>query len=332
MAISADYSIGTVKETTYKTYVAPTRFAEPVEPGFDWNKSIKQGVGLRNGARVARSARRAYTSGEGKGAFTQECLSKGMGLDFEACLGAGVSTLVAGATYQHLFTLGDSPASRTVQERMIRADGTVDAMTWLGAMVESWELTFANDEIAMLKQNFDIGDYSTAQAAVTPTYVTTPSLYHWANASISTGTLTAPTTIALASAVTATANIRGGSVTVNNNLQTDRQNAGGGGRKAKPTMGLREISGSLDIEYDSVTWRDLMLTDGAATLLVQFTAGALSTGVETLQLVLPEIKIDTELPKPNGTELARQSVTFSGLENTSAQNLWVVMRTSDVAL
>jgi hypothetical protein len=67
-------------------------------------------------------------------------------------------------------------------------------------------------------------------------------------------------------------------------------------------------------------------------LVLTFTGAALSTGVETLQVVIPEIKFDSELPKTNGTDLIIQGMKFQGLENLTNPLVYVATRTSDTAL
>jgi hypothetical protein len=139
---------------------------------------------------------------------------------------------------------------------------------------------------------------------------------------------------ALASSITSVADVRGGSISVNNNT-TKRPNFVGTGRaNAQPTIGLHDITGKLDIEYDSTTFRDAFLAETPLNLIINFvTATALSTGVETLQVIIPEIKFDGELPTDNGTDLIIQNMSFTGLDNlTAAQPIWVVMRTADTAL
>lgn len=333
MASTQDSSIGIVTESTYKTYVAPTRWYEFTDESLDWEKSIKQGVGLRVGSRVARSGRRVVTTAQGAGDFTVEATSKGMGLLWQAALGSGSSTLVSGSTYQQVFTLGDTPSSLTVQKGLVRADGTVDAYSYTGCMVSGWEFSAPNDDIATLQVSLDAGDLSTAQTYAAPSYASSPSLFHFAGATLSTGTLTAPTTTTLASGSSTLANVRNVSVSVNNNIAGDRYNFGGSGRKDKPTLGLREITGSLDVEYASATFRDAVINDTAMALILTFTASALSTGSETLQVVLPEIKFDSTLPQANGTDLIVSSLSFQVLDNlTAAQPIWVVHRTADTAL
>lgn len=333
MASTQDCSIGIGVESTYGTGVTPTRWFEYIDESLDFNKNIKQGAGLRVGARVDRSARRVVTTADAGGDFSAECTSKGMGLLWQACLGSGVSTLVSGSTFQQVFTLADAPSSLTVQKGLPQLGGTVDAYTFLGCMVNGFELTFANDDILKLKATVDAKDITTGTAYTAPSYATTPNLFQFANATLQTGALTAPTATALAAGGTPVADVRGGSCAVAHNMKTDRFNIGGAGRKAKPTVGKRGITGKLDIEYDSTTFRDAYLGDTPINLVLTYTAGALSTGVETLQLVIPEIKFDSELPKTNGTDLILQGMSFTGLDNlTAAQPIWVVVRTADSAL
>ena len=332
MATTQDNTLGIVAESTYKTFVAPTRFYEMTGESLTWNKQIKQGMGLRVGSRVARAARRTYVAGDGNGDFTVEAVSKGMGLLWQACLGSGVSTLVGGTTYQHNFTLGDTLPSLTTQVGIVQAGGTVDAYSWLGCTVGQWEFDFPNADIASLKTTLDIGDIATAQTYATPSYPTAPTLYQFANGSISTGAITPATTTTMPTAATPTANIRGGTLTVSNALTQDRYNFGGAGRKRQPTVGLRAITGTLEIEYDSTTYRDLILNDGALTLLINYTGAALSTGTEQLSVLVSSVRLEGALPQPNGTDLIRQSVTFTGLDDQINPPVAVYMRTADAVL
>lgn len=335
MVSTQDCSIGTIDEVTYKTSPgAVTRWLEYVDESLDWKKNVKQGKGLRVGGRVARSGRRVVPTADGGGDISMECTSKGMGVWWNRLLGANTYTLVSGTTWQGVFTLGDTLPSFVTQKGLPELGGTVDAATFLGCTIDSFELDFVNADILGLKATIDAGDLTTATAYAAPSYSATPSLFHFGQAALSTGTLTAPTTVALGSALTPVADVRGGTLVVKHNTKQDRFNISGVGRKAKPTVGLRDISGKLDIEYDSTTFRDAMIADTPISLVLTYTTGtALSVGNETLQIILPEIKFDSELPKTNGTDLIVQSMAFTVLDNlTAAQPIWIVTRSSDAAL
>ena len=171
------------------------------------------------------------------------------GLLWQLAVGSGTSTLVSAGLYQQVFTLADVPSSATIQKGIPRADGAVDAYTFLGCMVESLTIDCPNADVVKVKTSWNAKDVTTATAYTAPSYPTAPALFTFAHGAIYSGTLTAPTTTALGSATTAVAGIRSGSVTLKHNLATDRYNCGGGGRKEKLIPGLREISGSLVAEY-----------------------------------------------------------------------------------
>lgn len=329
MTTFQDCSIGFVNEVTYKTFVTPTRFLEFTEESLQWDKNVKQGTGLRVGGRVARSGRRVVPTAAGSGDFTVELPTKGMGLLWQAAMGTGASTVVAGPLYQQVFTLGDAPNSLTVQKGIPRVNGTVDAYTFLGSMISEFEIDCPNEDIVTASFSVDAGDLTTAQAYATPSY-SNPNLFHFAQGVVAlNGTLTPPTSTALASVASpATASIRALNLKVTHNLTDDRYNFGGAGRKDKPTVGIREITGRVTAEYDQTTFRDAFLSDSSVVLLATFTSGT-----DVFQIVLPEVRLDGELPETNDGELITVDHDFSVLDNlTAAQPLWLVTRTADTAL
>jgi hypothetical protein len=334
MTSTQDCSIGIVPEVTYKTPVTVSRWYEYTDESLDFRKSVKQGLGLRVGGRVARSTKRVVPTADGGGDFSVEACAKGLGLLLQACMGAGTSTLVSAATYQENFTFADSPFPFTLQKGLPQAGGTVDAYTFAGCVVSQFDFDFPNGDIVKLKATVDAADMATATAYAAPSYPADPNnLFHFAGGAITTGTFTAPTPTTMASSGTTLANVRGGSLSVNHNIKGDRYNLGGAGRKTKPTNGLRAITGKIDVEYTDATFRDAYLADTPMTLILTYTAGALGVGLETLQIAIPEVKFDGELAKTNGTDLIVQSMSFQGLDNlVAAQPLYISMRTADIAL
>lgn len=335
MGTPADCSINVVQESTYGTYVAPTRALEFTDESLDWKPKRTQGQGLRASSRVPRSGRRVTTSVAGDGSLTVEACTKGLGLLLDSALGTSVVTLVSGTTYQHNFTLGDTPKSLTIQKTIPEAGGTLDPFSFLGCMVDSWTLSIDNDGIATFDFDFDIRDLDTAQTFAALSYAASTDLYHWAQAAFMVGgTLTAPTTTALATGATAATNIRSFEVSVKNNLTTDRFNGGGAGKKSKPTVGIREITGKFVAEYDATTYRAAYIADTELPFAVTLTSSAtLSTGTATLQCALPAIKLDAGIPMANNGDLITVEHSFTALDNlVAAQPIYVSLRTADAAI
>lgn len=327
MTTPQDCSVGLGVESVYGTAVARTRWFEFLDESFNFVKNVKQGVGLRVGSRVARSGRRVVASAEGSGDLTIEAVTKGLGLLWQLGLGSGTSTLVSAGRYQQVFTLGDVMPSATIQKGIPRADGTVDAYTFTGCMVESLTIDCPNADNVKVKTSWNAKDMTTGTAYTAPSYATGPSVFTFAHGAVYSGALTAPTATALGSAATPVASIRSGSITIKHNLKTDRYNCGGGGRKEKPFAGIREISGSLVAEYADVAFRDAIVNDTSMTLVKTFTAGA-----DVLQIVIPDVRFDGDIVKAS-TDLAMQDIKWTGLDGlTAAQPIWIVCRTADTAL
>jgi hypothetical protein len=336
MASFQDASIGFVPEVTFGTPVTPmTRWLEYVSESFDFNKVIKQGQGLRVGSRVGRSARRVVVTSDAGGDVVIEATSKGMGTWLQNLIGSATSTLVSGTMYQQVFTLADVMPMFTLQRGLPRVDGTVAAHTFSGCTASSVEFDFTNADLVKIKATIDARSLSTVAAYTTPTYASGATLFSFAGATITTGALTAPTTTTLASSPTSLAMVRGGSVKIDHKLKGDRYNAGAAGLKSRQPVGLRDISGKLTIEHDN-TFDFVGAIQNQTPMNLIFTwvtTVVLSAGVETLQLVIPEVKLDGSLPQTNGTDLITHDVTFQGLDNlTAAQPVWVVIHTSDSAL
>jgi hypothetical protein len=267
-----------------------------------------------------------------------ELASKGFGLLLQSAMGVGTSTLVSGTTYQQLFTPSVSATlpKLTLQKGVVRTDGTVDPYTYTGVTVDAFEINCPNGDIVSMKFTLDAKDLATATAYTAPSYPAAPvQLFNFAGGSITVGgAVTVPTTTALASGGTAVANVRDFNLKVDNVLKTDRFNFGGGGKKSQPTLGMSLGTGSMTIEYDSSTIRDAYIADTPLTLTLTFvTPQALSVGVETFQIVIPEIKLNGDIPNPNGTDMVVLTVPFDVLDNlTAAFPLYLAMRTADNAL
>jgi hypothetical protein len=338
MASVLDAQFGVKAETVYGTPVAAVdRFYE-LNPGdgFDYRPNRVQGTGMRVNAIGPRSNRRVTPNGDYGGTFNLEVLSKSFGVLWNlACGGTATNTLVSGTTYQVVHTLGGvlKPFTAQLGVPRVQSDGSavIDAFTALGCTLPSWGLSMDNSDILKMTLDVDARTMTTATALATASYPTGSNLFSFAGATLAGGTYTAPTATALAAGATALPNVTNFSLDVARNADVSRYLAGSGGLKAIPIPGLAAVTGTIGVEYSDTVYRDGFLNDTDFTLVVNFTAGALSTGLETLQIALPNIRLDGELPKPSG-ETTKVSCNFTALENGTNPLLQVVQRTSESAL
>jgi len=125
-------------------------------------------------------------------------------------------------------------------------------------------------------------------------------------------------------------------VKVENNYDGNGMNFGSAGKLSrKKAYGLRAITGQVTAEYSDNTLRDAYLAQSDLTLmftlqsLVPITAGVFPT----VQVVIPGIRLDGDLPTANGGDVIATSVGFTGLDNlTAASPIYVAVRTPDTTI
>jgi hypothetical protein len=135
---------------------------------------------------------------------------------------------------------------------------------------------------------------ATDTSLVTPAYTASTTLFHFHGGKIYLGgTVTMPTTTAAASGGTEVAYVRDCQITLNNNLDSNGWNFGGAGKRSRvPAYGRRQVTGQLTAEFDATTLRDASLGKTGMSLVLEFTGGT----NEKLQLVLPKIDLDSNVP------------------------------------
>lgn len=340
MTIQGDSSIGFKKETTYGTAVTVDRWLEYTSESLDYERSFYQGQGLRPGSRLARSARRVMTKDGGSGDIELEVPSRGLGTFLEALFGTAASTVVSGALYQQLFTLtkSDYLPSLTIQEGVPRLGAeTIDAYTYKGCVNKSFELSMANADVLKLKSSWHLREVDTSVAYATPSYPANVELFSFVGASLVIGgSVVVPTGTVLASGGTVAGNIRDFSVSVDQKLDDNGWNMGTQGKRSrKGAVGIAEVKGKLTAEYDSTTLRDAVANQTPLALRADFQANTdITAGNKpTIQLTLPEIRFESELPKVSGPDVTTQSLDFTAFDGlVAAHAMYLAVRTADTAL
>lgn len=329
-------------EGTYGTAVTVSRFYEFVGETFDWSPTFVQGAGLRVASRVARAARRKLSKSAANGDLTLEPVSVGMGQIWNGALGVSTSTIIPSSTaFQqvHTPTKSDYLPSYTIQKGVPPlGGGTTLPHTFKGCTATGFDFTATNGGITMLKVTYDIKDYDTSTTYAAPSYPAAPELFTFVDGTITIGgTLTTPTTTALASVTGGVANdIVDFQLAWDNKCDTGGYNFGGAGKRTRsPAVGLASGTGKLTAEFDAVTLRDAYLnqTDLAVVMTFKSTV-ALTAGVfPTLQIVIPDVRLEGEIPKSNAGGVITQSIPYTVLDNTVASSaLYVVSVTADTAL
>lgn len=340
MTTQLDASVGFKKDTTYATYTAPDKFVEILSEEFAYEPEFSEGNALRYGRRMQNSNRRVKVKESVTGSLEVEATTKGLGALFEAALGTGTSTLVAGTAYQQLFTPAttDPLPSYTVQVGVpLVGGGANQPMSFLGCVCSGFELSASNGGVPTLTFNWVGKSVDTAQSFATPSYPTGTELFSFIGGSIRVGgSVTPPTTTALSSGGTAAANVTEVEMTFENGLDEGGFFLGGNGQRGRrPVVGSRKLTGTITAEYDSNTLRDAFLNQTDLALVLKFATTTLISGSSypTLEITIPVIRLDGELPKPNSGEPITQSIEFTALDGGVATHpIYVAIVTSETAI
>jgi len=341
MTTQLDAQIGYKKESTYGTAVTVDSFVEFIEEDLADSQEFAQGSGMRVGQRMDYSDRRVLVKQEVGGSFTVEGQTKGLGKLIEAAFGgSGTSTVISGAAYQQLFTptSTDPLSSYTIQKGIpLLGGGTSSPHTFAGMVCSGFELSAANAAIPTLKFNWMGKSVATGTALATASYPASVAELSFIHGSVTLGgSVTVPTTTALATGGTATANVREVSLSWDNGLDSDGFNFGGAGSRSRiNALGKRSLTGSMTVEYDSNTLRDAWLaqTDLAIVLTFKTTTAIVGANFPALQVTIPVVRLEGEIPATSGGGVVTQSISFTALDGRAATHpVYVAIVTAETAI
>lgn len=342
MTTQLDCSIGIKKETTYGVGVTVDQFPEFISETLDRKATFVQGKGLRVASRVDRAARRSLGRETSEGSITLEAPIKGLGIFLQAAFGAATVTPVTGdtgvITQVHTPLTTDPAPSYTIQKGIPPlGGGATTPLTFLGAMCKSLELNAKAGEIVEITTDWTAREVLTDTAYAPPSYPTPQYLFTFVHGQIAIGgTVTPPKTMVPASGGTSVANITEVSLKWEQGLDDGGYNLGGAGKRTRrAAIGAGKITGKLGAEFDSVTLRDAYLAQDDLALLLTFTHTAtIGVGALTplLQVWIPLIRLEGELPKSAGGSVISQSIDFTGLDDLTNAPITVVYRSTDTAI
>lgn len=321
-----DFQLGVADEgATYATTTTPTRFFDtfrnPDGISMEWGRVESEG--MRPGQRTARSDRFAPYPMGASGDLEVEVLTKGFGFWLKYMLGS-VATVAgaAGEVNTHTATMGDLQGKSFTAQigRPFNPSGVVQAFTYPGGKVTSWELSNSVEEMLVCTLSCDFQTEDVATALAVASYPTGANSLSWAG-----GVVTIGGTAFDASEV---------SVSVNNNMKTDRRYIRGNALKREPIEGMREVEFSLTAAFDSLVQRNRVASasaSGAVAAIVGTWTGPVQEGTSTtplLRVTVPAGRFD-EFSLSGGPDPMEQELTGKGLWNGTASPVTIEYLTMD---
>ena len=306
-------------ESTWGTAVTPNKTFEFNDEGFKLEPTFLEPTGLRAGTKFKRASRVSISRKTVAGDVTMEHATKGMGILWKHALASSLTTPTAltSPAYEQVHTPGDFRGlGLTVQVgRPEPSSGTVKPFTYAGCKVTQWELTVSDNGIPQLKLTFDGRSEDTTTALAAASYVSGSKVFSFANATLKLGgtaaTASGKTTVsgntAVATVVTQV-QVQGASPKA-----TDRFGIGNSGLKAEQLENdTPTVTGSLTAEFNKAELYDHFTNNDTLPLVLTLTGDPIgaSGSNDTLEIILPAVKLKQASPNVGGPDIVSMSTDF----------------------
>lgn len=330
-------TLGLAAETTYNTFVPPTRFLTFDKEALKLKKNVVQSKALHGGL-YELASRRAYTTHTVDGTIDLDLYDRGLGLIFKQALGAASTPVEQGTSgvYQTVFTPADTVGeSLSVQIGRPMTNGTIQPFSYSGLKITDWTLNVAASQLASLALTVDGATESTSQAYAAPSYVTSDVL-HFAEATLLIGG-TVSTTGGSASVTGGTqiGTVKSCQIKGSNGMDTTRFFLGANGTKGEPLANaFRAITGSIDVEFENLTdVYDAFAADTKTSLQLTFVGPTIAAGYTSeVQILIPAVFFDTGSPTVDGPAVLHSQANFTALDDGSNPPVQILVQSLDATV
>ncbi len=177
--------LGIADETTYGTFVAPTRFIEFTEEDLALELERIESEGLRSGQRVQRQDHWAAGRRAGAGSISFEVANKHFGLFFELMFGT-LATTSSGTGKKHACSEGSLTGDMLSFQlgRPSTAAGVVQPFSYSGGKITDWTLTQELDSLLMLELGMDFQNEVTSTGLTAASAPTLTEIFHYGELAI----------------------------------------------------------------------------------------------------------------------------------------------------
>jgi hypothetical protein len=335
VATLMDHVFGMKVESTFGTPVTVNRFYPYLDVKSSWDPRPRQGKGITSGGRRGYLASRRFLPlGQGSLTTKIELESKGLGVILNGAFGTSTLTTITGGSQINFspLTTGTLLPSYTIQIVKVDNTGTNFTETYAGCTASKFTLEQPEDDIPTLEVEWDALSYTTATAAASATYASSPTLFDSSQATVGyASALTVPSTTALATGLTAFADVRSWKLDVDNKIDTGRWNLAAA--RTQPAMGMPDYKFTAKVEHNATTIPAAMVAGTQNPWYTTYTTTeAISAGFSQLQVVIPKLAINKADIEAKIGDLTMISVDADVTNDGTNKDLYVSYRTLDVAL
>lgn len=327
-------------EVTWGTAVTPNKSFEFNDEGLKLDPTFLEPTGLRAGQKFKRASRVSISRKSVSGDITLEHSTRGMGLLWKHALASSASPTQIDTTtaYEQIHTPGDFRGlGLTVQVgRPEPSTGTVRPFTYAGCKVSQWEFSVSDNAIPTLKLTFDGRSEDTATALAAASYPTGAKVFSFANATLALGgtvaTAGGKTTVSSGTAVATVVtevSVQGAAP-----MATDRFGIGNAGLKSEQLENdTPTITGSLSAEFNKAELYDLFTNNTTTAMVLTLTGDDIDTDEpETVEIILPAVKLKAAAPNVGGPDIVSMSTDFEAYANETDPVIQVRIVSEDTTL
>lgn len=328
-------------EATWGTAVTPDHSFEFNDEGLKLDPTFLEPTGLRVGTKYKRASRVSVSRRSVSGDITLEHATLGMGLLWKHALGSALAAPTALTTpaYEQIHTPGDTRGmGLTVQVgRPEPATGTVRPFTYAGCKVTGWELSVSDNGIPTLKLTVDGRNEDTAAALAAASYPSGSKVFSFADATLTLGgtvsTTSGKTSVSGATAVATV--VTSVSIAGAAPMAAERFGIGNAGLKSEQLENdTPTLTGSLSAEFSKTELYDLFANNTTTALVLTLTGDAIgaSGSNDTLEVILPAVKLKGASPNVGGPDIVQMSTDFEAYSDESNPVIQVRIVSGDATL
>ena len=320
--------LGYVAESTYGTFVAPTKFLRSRSYSIERVASRQQGSGITGGQFGPLLAQYVETTNAAQASIAFDVQKNGLGVLLNTLMGGTVVPVInaAGPSYTAAFPLADTYGkSITVQAGVpIRAGSTTVPHSLSGGKITSAEFSCSTDSLLTGTMTVDGQIFSSVQTLATASYVNT-GVFHGGQMALKAGTFNSEASVS---------GVRSVGVKINRPHDTADYVAGAAGLKGQPVLnGWADITATIEADWlAKATFQDLAHSTSSTSLVWEF-VGALinATFYETFRITLPSVTFEPATQSVGGPgELTNSWTATWRYDGTNLPSITTI--SSDTAL
>jgi hypothetical protein len=317
-----DSYMGFARETTYGTFVSPTRSFEGES---DSAKRANQYL-ERRGLRAARQTRRVdevrtiERGAAGSAPFT--IMRTGFGMLFRAMLDtAAIAQVAATTAWLQTFTSAQEAGTESLSMQAIRGKPTgTKCFTYPGTTVAGWEISQSVDDYLKLSLDLDHRQELGSEAAHTATYPADQDEYAWADLAVTVdGNAVEP---------------RDFKVSASRGLDVGKYRLADSALKRQPRrVSDAEYTAEFTLDYESEAMWDLFVSGDTVPIVATWTLGEVEAGQAfflKITMAAAQLRGETPMAELDGTENT-QPVTVVALHDDTDPAIKIEYQSGDTA-